>query len=317
MTRLGPLSLVVSVVTLCILLPIESLAAADNGIAYRTVEGVDGVPLNVAEAGSAGKPGLLFIHGNGQGSSNWHRQMTSSLAKEFHMVAFDLRGHANSGKPWTIESYNRACIWAEDIAAVMRETGLVRPIVVGWSRGGLMAMHYVRCFGTDTLSGIAMVSSRGRLVDVPLPTSDSPARISQVQLEEADFEANLEGAFTFAQLMTAEPMDLEWTAVSAAMNLLSPPYARRAMRSPVYDPDGSVITSYANLIEKIDVPFLAIMGDQDPFRDSSELAAAFASALPQSQILIYPGVGHSPFLERPDRFNEDLRTFAVGAMEIR
>ncbi|MDG2243612.1 MAG: alpha/beta hydrolase [Rhodospirillaceae bacterium] len=317
MIPFGSMPLVVAAVTLCISSPVESRAAADNEIAYRTVYGVDGVPLNVIEAGAPGEPGILLIHGNGQGSSSWHRQMKSSLANDFHVVAFDLRGHANSGKPWTIESYNRACIWADDIAAVMRETGLVKPIVVGWSRGGLMTMHYVRCFGTDTLSGIAMVSSRGRLIEVPLPTRDSPARISQVQLEESDFESNLAGAHTFARLMTAEPMDSEWTAVSAAMNIMSPPYARRAMRSPVYDPDGSVIKSYASLVKKIDVPFLAVMGDQDPFRDSLLLAAAFSSALPHAQILIYPGVGHSPFLERPERFNEDLRKFALRAMEAR
>ncbi|NKB45311.1 MAG: alpha/beta fold hydrolase [Alphaproteobacteria bacterium] len=290
-----------------------SCAFAEDGVSLRMIEGFGGVPLNVAEAGKSDNPGLLFIHGNGQGYMSWHRQLSSSLANAFHLVAFDLRGHANSGKPWDVESYNRACIWAEDVAAVIRETGLDKPIIVGWSRGGLMAMHYVRCFGTDELSGIVMVSSRGRLVDVPLPASDSPARVSQVQLEESDIESNMAGAQTFASLMTAEPMDEEWTALSAAMNVMSPPYARRAMRSPVYDPTGEAVTSYASLVDKINVPFLAIMGDQDPFRETSQLSAAFVSALPQAQILIYSGVGHSPFLERPDRFNMDLNAFAQNA----
>lgn len=286
---------------------------ADKGVSYRMIDGAGDVLLNVAEAGKKGAPGLLLIHGNGQSSLSWHRQLKSDLAEEFHLVAYDLRGHANSGKPWDIESYNRACIWAEDIAAVIRETGLENPILVGWSRGGLMVMHYVRCFGTEALSGIAMVSSRGRLVDVPLPSSDSPARMSQVQLEDQNIEANIAGADTFAGLMTANPMDEEWVAISKAMNVMSPPYARRAMRSPVYGPDGMVNNSYANLIAQIDVPFLAVMGDQDPFRDSSQLAAAFASALPHAQILIYSGVGHSPFLEQPRRFNADLKAFALDA----
>ena len=285
-------------------------ACAEDGFSLRMVEGDGGVPLNVAEAGNAGNPGILFIHGNGQGYLSWHNQLNSGLADDFHLVAFDLRGHGNSAKPWDVDSYNRACVWAEDIAAVIRDTGLVKPVVVGWSRGGLIAMHYVRCLGTGNLSGIVMVSSRGRLVDVPLPSQDSPARVSQVQLEDQDIEANLAGAEAFASLMTAGPVSEEWPAVSKAMNIMAPPYARRAMRSPVFDPEGHVISSYSNLVAQINVPFLAVLGDQDPFRDSSDLAAAFKSAIPHAQVLIYPNVGHSPFLEQHERFNADLRVFA-------
>ncbi len=285
------------------------VAKANDSVSLSVIEGFGGVPLNVAEAGQPGNPGVLFIHGNGQSYLSWHNQLNSDLADDFHIVAFDLRGHGGSGKPWNIESYNRACIWAEDIAAIIRETGLEKPVVVGWSRGGLMAMHYVRCMGTDGLSGIAMVASRGRLVEVPLPLDDNPARISQVQLESGDLAENLAGAKTFAALMTADLVDDDWLAVSKAMNIMSPPYARRAMRSPTLDPNGDAISSYADLVERIDVPFLVVLGDQDPLRDSGQLGNAFENALPQAKVLMYPGVGHSPFLESPQKFNADIRSF--------
>jgi non-heme chloroperoxidase len=285
------------------------VAKANGSVSLSVIEGFGGVPLNVAEAGQPGNPGVLFIHGNGQSYLSWHNQLNSDLADDFHIVAFDLRGHGGSGKPWNIESYNRACIWAEDIAAVIRETGLEKPVVVGWSRGGLMAMHYVRCMGTDGLSGIAMVASRGRLVEVPLPLEDNPARISQVQLESGDLAENLAGAKTFAALMAADLVDDDWLAVSKAMNIMSPPYARRAMRSPTLDPNGDAISSYADLVERIDVPFLVVLGDQDPLRDSGQLGNAFENALPQAKVLMYPGVGHSPFLESPQKFNADIRSF--------
>lgn len=290
-------------------LSLATPARAEKAVSLSTVEGFGGVPLIVAEAGQPGNPGLLFIHGNGQSYLSWHKQLNSDLADNFHVVAFDLRGHGGSGKPWTADSYNRACIWAEDIAAVMRETGLKKPVLVGWSRGGLMVMHYIRCMGTDGISGIAMVASRGRLVEVPLPQDDNPARISQVQLESSDMHENLAGAETFAALMTAEPVDEDWAAISKAMNIMSPPYARHAMRSPILDPNGDVISSYGNLVERIDVPFLVVLGDQDPLRDSAQLGQAFESALPQTKVLMYPGVGHSPFLEAPQKFNVDIRSF--------
>ena len=300
---------VVLAAVVSVTISLATVAKANDSVSLTVVDGSGGVPLMVAEAGQPGSPGILLIHGNGQSYLSWHNQLNSDLADDFHMVAFDLRGHGGSGKPWDVESYNRACIWAEDIAAVMRETGLEKPIMVGWSRGGLMVMHYVRCMGTGALSGIAMVASRGRLVEVRLPLEDNPARISQVQLESSDLIENLAGADTFATLMTAEPVGGDWAAISKAMNIMSPPYARRAMSSPTLDPNGDVIFSYAGLVERIDVPFLVVLGDQDPLRDSAQLGQAFENVLPQAKVLMYPGVGHSPFLEEPQKFNADIRSF--------
>ncbi len=289
--------------------------AADDVKVYQ-IEGSGGVPLNVAEAGTPGDPGLLLIHGNGQSYLSWHRQLESDLADTHHIVAFDLRGHGNSGKPSQPEAYNRACIWAEDIEAVMAATGLEQPVMAGWSRGGLIAMHYVRCRGTDALAGIVMVGSRGRLVEVPLPPAGSAPRSSQSDLESQDLRANMRGAERFALQMTATPPDPEWLKISTAMNIMAPPYARRAMRAPVMDPDGNVVTSYASLIGQLSqIPFMAILGADDAIRDSGDLAEAYRAAIPGATIHMYPGVGHSPFLEAPDRFNADLAAFAAKARQ--
>jgi non-heme chloroperoxidase len=130
------------------------LAADSEMLRYQTVVAPDGVPLNVVEAGPLGAPGILFIHGVGQSYASWNRQLHSELASSFHLVAFDLRGHGGSGKPWLAKSYNQSCIWAADVAAVIAATALTRPIMVVWSYGGTIGMDYVRCRGTENLSGI-------------------------------------------------------------------------------------------------------------------------------------------------------------------
>lgn len=292
---------------------IGSLSEAGASPTLRLIEGYGGVPLNVAEAGTTGTPSILFIHGNGQGYLSWKRQFDSDLTQDFHLVAFDQRGHGNSGKPWDKESYNRACIWAEDIAAVIKATGLDKPVLVGWSRGGLMVMHYVRCLGTGQISGIAMVASRGRLVEAALPSEETPARTSQRQLQSLNIEENLLGAEVFAGLMTAQTEAGPLDEASKVMNIMAPPYARRAMSGPVFGPDGQEIHTYAGLQSKLMLPFLVILGADDPFRDSGELAENFSAALPHADVTIYPGVGHSPFVERPAQFNADLRSFVLKA----
>lgn len=130
-----------------------------------------------------------------------------------------------------------------------------------------------------------------------------------MQLETNDIEKNILGARIFSRLITAVDQGEEWNAISTTMNLLAPPYARRAMRSPIIGPTGDIENSYTGLLDEIKIPFLVILGESDPLRDSEELANAYRAAMPEAEVLIYPGVGHSPFLEAPERFNGDLRNF--------
>jgi pimeloyl-ACP methyl ester carboxylesterase len=42
-----------------------------------------------------------------------------------------------SDKPPNLESYNNSKVWASDIDAVIKAKSLKRPLIVGWSYGGL------------------------------------------------------------------------------------------------------------------------------------------------------------------------------------
>jgi non-heme chloroperoxidase len=56
--------------------------------------------ISAQDWGNPDGPEILFIHGFSQSHLSWIKQVTNSdLAKEFHMVTYDLRGHGNSDKP--------------------------------------------------------------------------------------------------------------------------------------------------------------------------------------------------------------------------
>jgi non-heme chloroperoxidase len=59
----------------------------------------DGVSIAAQDWGNPAGPEILFIHGFSQASLSWARQTSSELAKEFHIVTYDLRGHGNSDRP--------------------------------------------------------------------------------------------------------------------------------------------------------------------------------------------------------------------------
>ena len=97
----------------------------------HSVTGGGGVRLNVSETGNPrGKP-ILFIHGFSQCSLAWNKQLHSTLAKDFRLVAMDIRGHGLSEKPH--DAYSDSKMWAEDVQAVITALDLDKPVLSGWS----------------------------------------------------------------------------------------------------------------------------------------------------------------------------------------
>jgi len=101
-----------------------------------SVKTPDGLTISAQDWGNPNGPEILFIHGFSQSHLSWIKQVTSNdLAKEFHMVTYDLRGHGNSDKPFEPERYKTSKYWGDEVQAVMDATGLKRPVLVGWSYG--------------------------------------------------------------------------------------------------------------------------------------------------------------------------------------
>jgi haloacetate dehalogenase len=96
------------------------------------------VSVRVRHGGSG--PPLLLLHGHPQTHVMWHR-IAPLLAREFTVVAPDLRGYGDSGKPPTTpdhEPYSKRAM-ARDQIALMRRFGFERFAVAGHDRGGRCA----------------------------------------------------------------------------------------------------------------------------------------------------------------------------------
>jgi pimeloyl-ACP methyl ester carboxylesterase len=291
----------------------QAAEAAPAALRYHAVTSADGVVLNVVESGPVDAPPVLFVHGIGQSMLSWRRQLEGPLAGSLRLVALDLRGHGDSGKPYTPESYREACRWAEDLRAVHRALGLARPVVVAWSFGGLVAMHYVRCLGTGELGGLALVATAaGRLVSPPAgPPSPGALRAGAAarEMSAPDLRRNLAGARDFAALMTAAPPDAAWEAESVAALLRLPAYVRRALGTETLGPGGVPVTTNADLAPRLDLPLMVVTGGRDALSDGRALAEAYRARFPAAEVLVYEESGHSPFAELPARFDADLARF--------
>ncbi|HTY68946.1 MAG TPA: alpha/beta hydrolase [Alphaproteobacteria bacterium] len=99
---------------------------------------IDGINIRIRHGGSG--PPLLLLHGNPQTLCMWHA-VAERLAGRFTVVAADLRGYGDSGKPATTADhapYSKRAMAADQVA-VMRQLGYPEFFVAGHDRGGRVA----------------------------------------------------------------------------------------------------------------------------------------------------------------------------------
>jgi pimeloyl-ACP methyl ester carboxylesterase len=268
--------------------------------------------INVVELGSG--PPLLLIHG----LSCWQSWLEniSFFARDHRVIALDLPGFGASQppvEPISISGYART------LDALCDALGVERAVVVGNSMGGFIGaelairfparverlclapaiglnMEHVRIERRRTIAnrvenvlffGLAWLSVRS-----DLPVRRARLRQKLLSLVVAHPE-RLPGALVL-QVIRATGRA---SGFAAALDAIT--------RYPIRDRLGEIVC-----------PTLIVWGAEDrlvPVSDATELEWL----IPNSRKLIYEDTGHLPMLERPARFNADLRAFLAEASASR
>lgn len=143
---------------------------------------VDGVGVAWRHLGPPEADTVLLVHG-GAAHSGWWVEVAPELARDHHVVLADLSGHGDSDH----RPAYRAELWAEEMAAVLRATGVGATTgpaaVVGHSMGGLVAMAMGARF-PELVSRLVLVDTRLPLRELPPPTA--PARLYASAQEALD-----------------------------------------------------------------------------------------------------------------------------------
>ncbi len=258
----------------------------------------DGTKLATYEWGNPAGPEIVLIHGFAQSHLCFAPQVSSALARDFRIVAYDSRGHGASEKPSDAKAYQGSEVWAKDLAAVLEAKGLKRPVLVGWSMGGRIIRKYLMRFGDGTIGGVNFVASM--VVEDPRcrgPAAPQPAQPGQplaVQIQAAI--AFLDGCYGI------KPNEAEFR-VALAYNMLVPASVRQAIAGWSTDPAETVA-----LLKNVRVPTLITHGRKDAvlLPSAAEMTAA---TIPGSRISWFDSCGHSPFCENAARFNRELGDF--------
>lgn len=106
------------------------------------------------------KPVLLALHGGPGFDHSDFKGVLEPLCDLVQVVMYDHRGNGRSddGDPtlWTLDQ------WASDVDAFCRALGVDRPIVLGWSFGGMVAQLFASRY-PDRLAGLVLLSTAPRI----------------------------------------------------------------------------------------------------------------------------------------------------------
>ena len=240
----------------------------------------------------------MLVHAGIADARMWDPQW-AALATRHRVVRYDTRGFGRS-ETEDVPFANRA-----DLVEVMDAAGLDRAVVVGCSRGGMIALDAVIEF-PDRFSGLVWVCSGvGGLETTPTPL--------EVELDARDGEL-----YEARDWEGVADLDLaHWVDGPGQPAGRAPEAVRAFVRGMILDTllqekvTGRPIPLQppaAGRLGEVSVPVLAIAGLLDE-SSTAQAADALVAGVAGARRIDVPGVAHLPNLERPEWFTETLLAF--------
>ena len=268
---------------------------------HHAIAGGGGSLLHVVETGTARGQAILFIHGFSQCSLGWGRQLSSDLTADHRLIAMDLRGHGSSDKPR--DAYGDSRLWADDIAAAIRELDLEQPILCGWSYGPLVILDYIRHYGEDAIGGIHFVDGITKLGSDEALSVLAPEFLALVPgLFSTETEESVRSLSSLLRMCFTHAPPASDLYTMVGYNVAVPPFVRQALFSRVFDND--------DLLPTIGKPVLVTHGEADAIVRLAVLEQ-YGDRVPHARIHIMPDAGHAPFWDDAPSFNRRLAEFCA------
>ncbi len=229
---------------------------------------------------------LVFIHGSGDSARVWDDVI--ALLPEFETIALDLPGHgALATAP--LASVDVAA-YADWLRAELERRGIERPMVIGHSLGGAVALQLA----------LAAPSSVGRL---GLVGTGARLRVAPAFLQIAQ---------RAGEAGTPQTPEITRAGFADAHAALADMYdAQRAQTAPsMLFHDLTACNQFDIMadLERISQPTLIIVGAEDRMTPA-KFSAFLQNSIPGSELVVVPDAGHYVQIEDPQRVADALRVW--------
>lgn len=254
--------------------------------------------LRGSEVGDRDGDPIVFLHAGVADRRSWLdvMELMSGPAGGLRCVAYDQRGHGDTSA--IDEPYSPR----DDLLAVLADRGIDRPVLVGSSRGGQIALDAALA-APHRVNGLVLVGSAPQ--DAPFP--EPPPEVIEVfgAVEAAEAAGDIDRLNELeAQLWLDGPLAAPGRVGPTARDLFldmngrilrAPPSGERAPFRPTWTALATLDLPVAVVVGAFDVPGL--------------VAAAHATAqrIPDATFEVIDDAAHLPMLEHPARIAAGIR----------
>jgi non-heme chloroperoxidase len=295
---------------------LPGLARAQSAGRTAKIQTEDGTELFVKDTGGTGRA-VVMTHAWPLNADVWDYQVAALFRAGVRVITYDRRGFGRSSRPAsgndldTFPGYNFDT-FADDLAAVIEQTGVRDATLVGYSMGG---GEVVRYFSRHKGRNVAKAGIVGGTAYLLLKTDNNPRGIDGAVFDGikqgvlGDRKAYLGGllkdVFLDAKQPATNPVTQEMVDGALALAMQASVSATAACV------DAFSKTDFRTELASITVPTLVLHGTADmavPFG----MGKAAAAGIAQSKLIEYQGGSHGIVLTERDRVARDLQSFIAG-----
>ncbi len=272
---------------------------------------VAGPELVIQDGEWVARPTLVVLHGGPGFDQGYLRPGLQPLASDAQVLLVDLRGQGRSGRP-PVETCTLEQM-ADDVAAVCEVLGIRRPIVLGHSAGGFVALH-LAVRHPEVAGGLVLSNTAATLA--PVPDDEPPPSLA----DRAPAESVAAAARLFGGDFSPDAVDdfsrrvAPYYAGPAHMDVPGHLFGLSSFAAEVAGFFFGVLAPGYDLrgrLTEIAVPALVIAGHHDWICPPAA-GRAMARLLPDATYVEILDAGHFPFSEEPDEFLSVVRSFLAG-----
>lgn len=247
-------------------------------------------------------PAIFMVHGGSCSSRAFEKQLESTLARRFRLIAIDLPGHGDSPPAANIDELSTLPAYATTIALAAEHLDASDAVFVGWSLGGHAILHATaqlpRAAGF-LIFGAPPVAS---MADYGRAATDDPAIAPAFRADATDDEVRACLAL-FVRPGTTPP------AFFFEDFRRTDPRARAALAASLGR--GEVLDE-VRVVAELTRPLAIVRGGHDRIaRNRRWYDALSIPTLWRGAVQDVPDAGHAAQWETPDLFNRLLEEFAL------
>jgi non-heme chloroperoxidase len=265
----------------------------------------DQTKLYFKDWGSGSGTPVILMSGWPLTSDSWDDQAMALAEAGHRVISYDRRGFGRSSQPFSGYDYDTL---ADDLAAVIDQTGARDVSLVGFSMGGGEVARYMsRHDGRNVIKTVLVAS----VVPFMLKTDDNTGGTEQsvfdgmakgMSEDRAKFFAGFFKDF-FGVSMLSHPVSqelMDWArGMAMQASLKATLECAKSFASTDFRPDLAAFTK----------PTLVIHGTEDQTVPIEASGRAAARAIKQSTLIEYAGAPHGLFATHKARLSSDLLAF--------